>query len=356
MIRMGKRNKFSKPLKVFLICAMLESCGLGCVLADLFWVPRKTAAYIMLFTLALMLNVLLGVFLFMNIIKPLIILDRLLNQSEENTESKDYILENVPQHGVFMEDIMRLSSMIHARREREHMLEALKKEAELNSLRSQINPHFLYNTLDSIRGQLMGLGFSEPADNIESLSKLFRYSINPKTVYNTLEQELNNVEDYMHIMRFRLGDRLAFETIIDPENDCILNCELPKLTLQPIVENAIQHGLEGMSHGGRISIRAYAEQDGLTIWVSDNGRGIDEKRLEELNKRFRDGSPVMDANGTGIALVNVNERIRLLYGGRPYGLYVCSAPGKGTQVRILLPMRLVPAVQSGSVIDWGSAR
>ncbi|MEG2623797.1 MAG: histidine kinase, partial [Clostridia bacterium] len=104
-------------------------------------------------------------------------------------------------------------SDLQNQREREYSLEMLKKEAELNALQSQINPHFLYNTLDSIRGQLVAEGMTDAADILEALSKLFRYSINPKTVYNTLEQELDNIDNYMRILHYRFGDRIAFSHV-----------------------------------------------------------------------------------------------------------------------------------------------
>lgn len=320
--------------------------ALGAAAADLFWVPRHSPLFYGLLALgALALGVLMYLFA-VNLIYPLMMLSRLTRCAQEERPDLQRLLESTPRRGLYTGDILRLVSLAYAQGDKERMLEALKKEAELNSLRSQINPHFLYNTLDSIRGQLMTLGAYDASDIIESLSNLFRYSINPRTVYNTLEQELDNVRDYMRIMHFRLGDRLVFATIIDTDNPSILNCEMPKLTLQPIVENAIQHGLEHIAGNGRITLRAFAAQDGLNILVTDNGCGIDPKRLDELNSRFREGSPVEKGQGAGLALVNVNERIRMLYGAKPYGLHVSSEVGLGTQVHILLPMRLMPAEPS----------
>jgi two-component system sensor histidine kinase YesM len=279
---------------------------------------------------------------FAGIFLPLLTLRRMKDLSEGERAEFERRLKRAPWSGLILNDILRLTSLLYARDEKQRLLEALKKEAELSSLRSQINPHFLYNTLDSIRGQLMSLGFSGAAEIIESLSNLFRYSIDPRAVYNTLEQELDNVADYMRIMRFRLGDRLRFQTVVDAQEGYILNCEMPKLTLQPIVENAIEHGLSGMRENARIELRAYVAQEGLNILISDNGAGIEPRRLDELSARLREGSAVEKRRGAGLALVNVNERIRLLHGGEPYGLRVVSEVGVGTQVHILLPVRLMP--------------
>ena len=185
-----------------------------------------------------------------------------------------------------LSDVFHLVMQMYMHEEKEHKLEALKKEAELYALRSQINPHFLYNTLDSIRGQLIGNDLADVAEIIESLSNLFRYSIDSRTVYNTLEQELDNVRDYMRIMRFRLGDRVSFQVLIDPSEMFILNCEVPKLTLQPIVENAIEHGLAHTAGNGKIILRATAFEDRIAIVVSDNGGGIDPERLEKREREL----------------------------------------------------------------------
>lgn len=315
--------------------------------ANLFWVPPRTPLSYTLFALGCACWVGLMYMFFAGIFLPLLTLSRMKDLSESKRAVFERRLKRAPWSGLILNDILNLTSLLHARDEKQRSLEALKKEAELNSLRSQINPHFLYNTLDSIRGQLMPLGFSDAADIIESLSNLFRYSIDPRSIYNTLEQELDNVADYMRIMRFRLGDRLRFQTVVDTRDGYILNCEMPKLTLQPIVENAIEHGLARMPENARINLRAYVAQDGLNILVSDNGVGIEPRRLDELNARLREGSPVEKRRGSGLALVNVNERIRLLHGGDPYGLRVFSEVDVGTQVHILLPIRLMP-------VDHGS--
>ena len=146
----------------------------------------------------------------------------------------------------------------------------------------------------------------------------------------------------MRIITYRFGGRIRFREVIDDDCAYILNCEMPKLTLQPIIENAIQHGLETRKQDGLITVRAFVHQQGLHIQVSDNGIGIPQDALDELNRRLREGSPILKTQGSGIGLVNVNERIRMLYGG-DYGLYVNSDVGIGTEVHILLPVQLIPA-------------
>lgn len=327
------------------ICA-LELISLFCFISmpvfaqwDTFWLHG-------VFYLGILTSCVFLFFLVKDIVFPMFQLHEcLIRASNKNFESTS--APDIPDcKSSFLRDVLAYTSHINEQLEHEKALENLKKEAELNALYSQINPHFLYNTLDSIRGQLMVQGSYEVADNIESLSKMFRYNINPHTVYNTFEQELDNVRDYMRIMHFRFGDRLRFETRLEGDSEYLLSCEMPKLTLQPIVENAIQHGLEHVAFNGLIILRAYAAQDGLNIIISDNGCGMNTQRLGELNAHLRQSLVSDKSRGTGIALVNINERIRMIFGGAPYGLRIYSDLGIGTQVHILLPLRQVPVILS----------
>lgn len=327
------------------IC-ILELIALACFISIPVFARRGTFWIHGVLTLGVLVSCALLFFLIKDIALPMLSLHELLNKIPDENSEITSAPDNSYYKSPFLKDVLLYTSHVNTWLEREKTLENLKKEAELNSLRSQINPHFLYNTLDSIRGQLMIQGFHEAADNIESLSKMFRYSINPHTVYNTFEQELDNVRDYMRIMHFRLGNRLRFETRLEGESEYLLSCEMPKLTLQPIVENAIQHGLEHVASNGLITLRAYAAQDGLNIIISDNGCGMSAQRLGELNAHLRQGLTSDQSRGTGIALVNVNERIRMIFGGTPYGLHVYSDLGIGTQVHILLPLRQIPATLS----------
>lgn len=282
------------------------------------------------------------VLLVLSFYKPLSRIYNGIQMLQRDSRNGETIEAYFKRKNYFEQSVFDLLIQLQQQRENDYSLEVLKKQAELNALQSQINPHFLYNTLDSIRGQLMAEDLIDAADIIESLSKLFRYSINPKAIYNTLEQELDNVENYMRIIRYRFGDRFILKKVIDPQNDSIFNCEIPKLTLQPLVENAIQHGLEPKANNGIIIIRAFLSDAALHISVEDNGVGVKDSILDELNDKFSRGAVVQEKQSSGIALVNVNERIRLLYGAK-YGLHVNSAEGMGTEIHILLPASVAPA-------------
>lgn len=221
----------------------------------------------------------------------------------------------------------------------------LKMEAELHALQNQINPHFLYNTLEVIRGRALVQNAQDIADMTEALATIFRYNINRPGDVATLQEEIDNVRNYMLIQNCRFGDRFRFETEIDDVEDGILTHVLPVLTLQPLVENAIYHGINERIGGGRIRLKAYLTQRDLLIIISDNGKGMDDVTLQEIHRKLvgaSEGLPVekKTGRGTGIALTNVNQRIKF-YFGKEYGLDVKSTLGIGTTITITIPIMVV---------------
>ena len=221
----------------------------------------------------------------------------------------------------------------------------LKMEAELHALQNQINPHFLYNTLEVIRGRALVQNAQDIADMTEALATIFRYNINRPGDVATLQEEIDNVRNYMLIQNCRFGDRFRFETEIEDVEDGILTHVLPVLTLQPLVENAIYHGINERIGGGRIRLKAYLTQRDLLIIISDNGKGLDDVTLQEIHRKLvgaSEGLPVekKTGRGTGIALTNVNQRIKF-YFGKEYGLDVKSTLGIGTTITITIPRMVV---------------
>ena len=221
----------------------------------------------------------------------------------------------------------------------------LKMEAELHALQNQINPHFLYNTLEVIRGRALVQNAQDIADMTEALATIVRYNINRPGDVATLQEEIDNVRNYMLIQNCRFGDRFRFETEIEDVEDGILTHVLPVLTLQPLVENAIYHGINERIGGGRIRLKAYLTQRDLLIIISDNGKGMDDVTLQEIHRKLvgaSEGLPVekKTGRGTGIALTNVNQRIKF-YFGKEYGLDVKSTLGIGTTITITIPRMVV---------------
>lgn len=224
----------------------------------------------------------------------------------------------------------------------DELINASKKQAQYLALQNQINPHFLYNTLEGIRGETLNAGLENVSKMAEALATFFRYTISNVENLVTLEDELSNVNNYYIIQRYRFGERLNLLVEYDAENEMeILSCKLPKLTLQPIVENAIYHGIERKIGTGTVSIKIETTPSRLIITISDNGVGMTEERVREidnkLNRTILDYIKPSDQTHGGIAAVNVNNRIKLLF-GEEYGLCMYSTLNVGTDVEITLPL------------------
>lgn len=204
-----------------------------------------------------------------------------------------------------------------------------KRKYELQALQAQINPHFLYNTLDSI------IWMAETNDSnivamTEALAKLFRISLNKGNEEISLERELEHVKNYLIIQSMRYADKFTYEISAEPG---VERCRTIKLILQPIVENCIYHGIKKKRGTGKITVRAYRREQNLIIEVSDDGCGMPE---EICRKILSDEIESENISGSGIGVKNVNERIQLRF-GKKYGLSYSSEEGVGTTVTYVLP-------------------
>ena len=221
------------------------------------------------------------------------------------------------------------------------MMDLNKRQAQYLALQNQINPHFLYNTLESIRGEALIAGMDNIADMTEALAKFFRYTITKVENLVSVEEELDNCETYFLIQKYRFGSRLQLHILYEEESrESIMNCKIPKLTLQPILENSIIHGTELKIGTGNLTIQFEQTDKRLIIRISDDGAGMDEQTLAKLNRQLgRGGRALTDQEEKrgGIALVNVNNRIHLLF-GEEYGMHIYSIKGKGTDVEVTLPV------------------
>ena len=218
---------------------------------------------------------------------------------------------------------------------REEQLIGDKKEMQFKMLASQINPHFLYNTLETIRMQAVRREEPEIADSILLLSRTLRYVLgNIETTLVPLAKELEYTKTWLEIEKLRFGDRISYDFYLDPEIDPAAILVIPML-LQPVAENAIIHGIETIKDKGHISFIIEQSGQDLIFLVRDNGRGISEEELEAVRERISDpeGKP-----GKSIGLNNISRRIRNYY-GEEYGLEISSEPMKGTRVTIRIPVK-----------------
>ena len=199
--------------------------------------------------------------------------------------------------------------------------------AELELLQAQINPHFLYNTLDSIAILAESDRGEDVVNMVTSLSTFFRNSLNKGEDIISLEAERKQVTSYLEIQQIRYSDILRYEIHIPDE---LLDCQVPKLILQPLVENALYHGIKNRRGMGTITVTGQSDGDDLLLKVTDNDAGMDEEQVRILQ------AGIYEDRHTGLGLVNVHKRIRL-YCGENYGLFFESQAGKGSTVSIRLP-------------------
>lgn len=210
-------------------------------------------------------------------------------------------------------------------------LEANLRASELKALQAQVNPHFLFNTLNTIARLALLEGANQTQEIVYALSDLLRDNLRDIDVLRTLEEEIKSVKDYLMIQRVRFGDRIQSCIDVDPQ---IMQTLIPALTLQPLIENAIIHGLEKKIDGGKIHVSGGREGDTISIVISDTGVGVPMARIRSI---FRSEKPITtQGQTTGLGIINVHKRIQHYFGGE-YGLDIQSKVGEGTSSYIRLP-------------------
>ena len=237
------------------------------------------------------------------------------------------------------------------------IIEEGEKMAYIQNLQNQMNPHFLYNILENIRSESLLNGLESVANMAELLGDFYRYTISQEENFVSLKEELDNTEVYFQIQRFRFSKKLELEVKVQED---LLSLKVPRILLQPIVENSIVHGLEGRETGGKVGISISRSNRHVYIQVSDDGIGIEEEKLRQINEDLRNirrgfqggvvGKGGMGKAGMGVSLLNIQERIHLLY-GREYGLYLQSLENSGTDVCVVLPRELSVKQEEESFIS-----
>jgi sensor histidine kinase YesM len=230
------------------------------------------------------------------------------------------------------------TSMAEESRLKENQLrmESTLKESQLIFLQTQINPHFLYNTLNAGAQMAMMEGAEKTCLFIENLADFFRYSVKRIGQTSNLTEEINQVETYLHIINVRFSGEIRY---VKNVSGTIGQTALPGVILQPLVENAINHGLGDIEWEKRITLDAYEESERIVVTVSDNGAGMTQRQIDAILKPLPlDGDPVAKLQrGTG--LKNVIERLRLFYKTADVFEITSGGPGTGTSVSIIIPKR-----------------
>nr|WP_304220061.1 sensor histidine kinase [Fredinandcohnia onubensis] len=295
----------------------------------------KNGVYIFLVvTTALGLIAIIGFYL--TIINPIIDLTRKTKQVEEGDFSVFVDVKSKDEIGRlkhrFNQMVVQIQNLINTK----YRMEIMQRESELKALQNQINPHFLYNTLDMIRWTARMEKAMETSRLIELLSKMFRISLSKGKLWIPLKEELMYVESYLELQKKRLGTKLTYQITI---NDEIKDAIVLKQILQPIVENSIVHGFKGKKETGIIRINAFSTEKEIVIDIKDNGIGVD---IEKMNEYVR--MPLDDR--TSFALSNVNDRIMIALGNE-YSMTFIENDHPGTWVRVKLPLfREVPNLKS----------
>ncbi len=254
---------------------------------------------------------------------------------------KDGVLQSLPaptthdEIGILIESYNYLTEELNMLNSARAMADSNQKHAEMIALQAQINPHFLYNTLEMINYFAM-MGDARQVERIVMLlSRFYKRCLNQGEEYSTLSQELELTQAYMSIQEIRYSGKIRFVQEVDPE---LMHCSIPHIVLQPIVENAIHHGImNNPNQEGTITIRGEKKGDLLLLTVSDDGAGMTEERLHQLNDGL-DLQYSMTEVGSHFGLRNIHERLMNLY-GEQYGLTFQSSLGVGTTITITIPLR-----------------
>lgn len=285
---------------------------------------------LLVYFLIFLLTIIAGRKLAWNLTRPLEILTQEIKQIESgNFKIPDNAFTEPERHdeiGQLHRDFEIMIRKIDALIEENYIKQIVLKDAQLRALQAQINPHFLYNTLETINWMAKVNHQEDISRMVEALGTLLRGAISKESVIR-LEEEIRLLESYIVIQKFRYDKKLDFQLYVP---DTLKDLKIPKLTLQPIVENSINYGLEKMLGTCCIRVSFVQMPDFLDITIEDNGPGIDPETVKKMNEGQ------IKPNGFGIGLKNIDDRIKLLFGNR-YGVHISSEVGRGTKVRVTIP-------------------
>ncbi len=232
--------------------------------------------------------------------------------------------------GELTESFNYMVDQIHTLISRVYLKELAQKNAEMEALQAQINPHFLYNSLDSINWMLIDRGEMYISSVVVALGKLMQYSMDTRTSLVPLREEYRNAKDYLLIQRNRLEEQLDYELELEPGLE---EFYVPKLILQPLIENAIKHGVLEASHRCMVNVRSYRIDDRICIMVKDNGAGMTAEKLDVYRKILDESLETVDS----IGIRNVTRRLQLHF-NEECKFVVESMPNEGTAISLLLPV------------------
>lgn len=296
---------------------------------------------IMLCTVVIAMLAILTMFIAMDIVKPLNQLVDGMKMVQSGESSVHIQVDREDELGFLNRAFNEMSSEIHHLVNWVYREQLTRKEAELKALQSQINPHFLFNTLEAINWMARLNNIPEISSTVSDLSELMEASIGRDDRLISVKEEFTYVDKYISLQKRRFGDKIELIKNVQPD---VNNIKIPRLLIQPLIENAVYHGLEGMRGKGVITINAKKQNDSITIEVLDNGNGMAKEDLQLLNERLAMDNDTyfrnLSARRSGsIGIENVNRRIKLFY-GEGYGLRIESETGKYTKAEVTVPLEI----------------
>lgn len=279
---------------------------------------------------AFMLFFTIYIFLIKRIFNPLnSLIDNMnLNNVEKNLNN-NFNYDKKDEIGILVDSYNRMKLKINDLINVNYKNRILQKELELKQLQLQINPHFIYNTLESIHMMAEINDDEETSTMAEYFGTIIRYSMNRHVNTVLLREEIEIINNYIYLQEIRFDQLFSIKNLISPD---VLNCEIIKMIIQPLIEDCIYHGLSECENDGKIIIQGEKINDNLVLTISDNGTGIDDNTLKDINDYVNDKNNKF----SGIGLKNVNKRIKLYY-GEEFGLVIYSVYGKGTSLQLTLP-------------------
>ena len=278
-------------------------------------------------------TMLIARFIANSIVRPLNMLSSSIEHVKENNFSTKVYVEADETVGKLVASYNSMLDMLNDLINKNLSVELKTKEAQLQSYERQINPHFIYNTLDMIR-MMSAMDEQDKLDEaVVCLSQLLRFN-NSTEKEVLISEELENVERYFRILKLRYGDNFEYEIDVPEE---IQQLYTLKFLLQPFAENAVKHGLEKVEWTGKIMIFAKQMQDELIFIIRDNGRGMEPEKIEEIQKMLH-STDIYSMPGKNIGIINASQRIRLFY-GEGFDIDITSIPNEKTTVYIHIPVK-----------------
>ncbi len=285
------------------------------------------AMFIMFF--AIFILVFLNMFVSSRIANPIKSLEKCVKKLENGVKDVDISISGSYEIQHLGKAIKSMVNQMHTLMDNIMTEQESKRKSELNALQAQINPHFLYNTLDSIIWMIENENYDGAVIMVTALAKLFRISLSKGKNIITVRDEIEHARNYLTIQNIRYKNKFIYNIEVEEET---LDLASIKLIIQPLIENAIYHGMEFMGGDGEILVKAYAKEKELYIDVIDNGLGM----LQEIADPLLTNESKIEKKSSGIGLKNVHERIQL-YFGKNYGLEIYSEPDEGTTIRVHMP-------------------